>query len=67
MTKSGLIFGAVTLLAAGLTGVISLQICAPCLALFLGLGAGYLAGVFDKPADNNRAARLRSNRSARAF
>jgi MFS family permease len=27
----------------------------PCLALFLGLGAGFLANVFDKPVVQNRA------------
>ena len=49
MVKSGLIFGAVALMLIGITGVINFQLCAPCLALFMGVGAGYVAGMFDKP------------------
>jgi hypothetical protein len=56
MLKSGLIAGAVTfILALGFT--LLSPLCVPCLALFLGLGAGYLAGVFDKPLDNGSSAK----------
>jgi hypothetical protein len=51
MLKSGLIFGAIALLLSAGAALLS-PLCVPCLALFLGLGAGYVAGVFDKPADN---------------
>ncbi|PWH17497.1 MAG: hypothetical protein DDG60_01935 [Anaerolineae bacterium] len=55
MVKSGLIIGAVMflivlLLAAGIS-----PLCAACVPLFTGLGAGYLAGMFDKPISNNAA------------
>jgi hypothetical protein len=50
MLKSGLIFGGVALVLIGLTGVVNFQLCAPCLALFIGAGAGYVGGLFDKPA-----------------
>jgi len=50
MVKSGLIIGAVSFfLVLGSTFILS-PLCAPCVAIFLGLAAGYLAGVFDKPA-----------------
>jgi hypothetical protein len=49
MIKSGLIFGAVTFLLVLLSAIIVSPLCAPCLGLFIGLGAGYCAGVFDKP------------------
>jgi hypothetical protein len=51
MLKSGLIFGLVALLFSAGAALLS-PLCVPCLALFLGLGAGFVAGVFDKPADN---------------
>ncbi len=48
MYKSGCVVGAITFfLALGITLV--LPFCVPCLALLVGLGAGYLAGVIDKP------------------
>jgi hypothetical protein len=48
MTKSGLIVGVITLILA--TGVTLLSpFCVPCVAILAGVGAGYLAGVFDKP------------------
>ncbi|MBN1920947.1 MAG: hypothetical protein JW892_06865 [Anaerolineae bacterium] len=54
MVKSGLIFGAVMLVVA--LGVTLLSpLCVPCAALFIGLGAGYVAGVFDKPRTNQAA------------
>ena len=56
MLKSGLIAGGVTfVLALGFT--LLSPLCVPCLAFFLGLGAGYLAGVFDKPLDNGSSAK----------
>lgn len=56
MFKAGLIIGVVMflvvlLLAAGLS-----PLCAVCVPLFTGLGAGYLAGVFDKPFSSGQAA-----------
>ena len=54
MYRSGLIVGGVSLLLA--LGVTLLTpCCVPVLALLLGLGAGYLAGVFDKPASRDTA------------
>ena len=56
MLKSGLIAGGVTfVLALGFT--LLSPLCVPCLAFFLGLGAGYLAGVFEKPLDNGSSAK----------
>lgn len=56
MLKSGLIAGAVTFILALGFALLS-PLCVPCLALFLGLGAGFLAGVFDKPLDNGSSAK----------
>lgn len=57
MVKSGLIVGAVMFLfVLGLAAVIS-PLCALCVPLLTGLGAGYLAGVFDKPLSNGEAAK----------
>jgi hypothetical protein len=57
MKKSGLIAGIIALFFSfGAAAVVS-PICVPCLAGLLGLLAGYLAGVFDKPGDQNRAVR----------
>lgn len=47
MLKSGLIAAVVALIVGTLFTLIS-PICPPCVVLFVGLGAGYLAGVFDK-------------------
>lgn len=57
MVKSGLIFGIVALLLFIGSATIISPLCAPCLGLFLGLGAGYLAGSFDKPANVNESTR----------
>jgi hypothetical protein len=54
MWKSGLIFAVVMLLLGTGFSLLS-PLCVPCLSIFLGLGAGYLAGVFDKPRDNGGA------------
>jgi hypothetical protein len=48
MVKSGLIVGAVMLLLALGTTLIS-PICSICVAVFAGLAAGYLANVFERP------------------
>ncbi|GAB4489867.1 MAG: hypothetical protein OHK0031_13460 [Anaerolineales bacterium] len=55
MVKSGLIFGAVMfLLVLGAAVVIS-PLCALCVPLLAGLGAGYLAGRFDQPLSSGAA------------
>jgi len=57
MFKSGLILAVISfLLATGLT--LLSPMCVPCAALFLGLGAGFLAGVFDKPAEGGKAVKI---------
>ncbi len=48
MVKSGLIIGGVMLVLGTIFGFL-FPLCIPCLALFAGAGAGYLAGMFDKP------------------
>jgi len=56
MVKSGLIAAAVMLVVSvGIT--LLFPICSPCLAIFFGVGAGYLACVFDKPIDNSQSAK----------
>jgi len=57
MYKSGLIIGGVALLFAIGAALLS-PVCVPCLAVFLGLAAGYLAGVFDKPLNNREAVKF---------
>jgi hypothetical protein len=56
MLKSGLITAGVMLVLAIGVSLLS-PICVPCLAIFVGLGAGYLAGLFDKPASNGAVAK----------
>jgi hypothetical protein len=56
MLKSGLIIGGVAFLLS-LGAALITPLCVPCLALLLGLAAGYLAGVFDKPAQNDVSAK----------
>jgi hypothetical protein len=57
MVKSGLILGAISFLFILGFGVFIAPFCAPCLGLFFGLAAGYLAGVFDKPTDSSESIR----------
>ncbi len=57
MYKSGLIVGVVALFVAAGATLLS-PLCTPCAAVFLGLTAGFLAGVFNKPADNNATAKV---------
>ncbi len=52
MYKAALILGVVALLVAAGATLIS-PLCAPCAGIFLGLGAGYLACAFDKPASTS--------------
>jgi len=57
MKRSALIAGGIGLFfsfgaAAGIS-----PICVPCLTVVFGLLAGYLAGTFDKPTDQNRSVR----------
>lgn len=54
MSKSGLIMAAVALVLA-IGGTVISPLCTPCIALLLGAGAGYLAGVFDKPVEKSAA------------
>jgi hypothetical protein len=54
MVKSGIIIAVVALfIALGVTLVF--PYCTPCSAIVLGLAAGYLVGVFDKPTTQNAA------------
>ncbi|MBN1219874.1 MAG: hypothetical protein JXM69_13175 [Anaerolineae bacterium] len=56
MIQAGLIVGVITVVfILGFT-LIS-PFCTPCVAIFMGLGAGFLAGVFDKPLDNSGSAK----------
>ncbi len=56
MIKSGLILGVVTLVL-GIGAALVSPFCVPCVAILAGLGAGYLAGVFDKPLDSGASAK----------
>lgn len=57
MTKAGLILGAV-MLVLGIGGSLISPVCVPCLAAVAGIGAGYLAGVFDKPLTSGGSAKV---------
>ena len=57
MVKSGLIFGAISFVLVLGFAVIITPFCAPCLGLFIGLAAGYFAGVFDKPINSGESVR----------
>lgn len=52
MFKAGIIIGLVALLFAVGVALLS-PLCVPCLTLLLGLGAGFLAGVFEQPEEGN--------------
>jgi len=56
MYKSGMIFAGVALLL-GVGATLLSPMCTPCVALFLGLGAGYVACLFDKPLDTGASAK----------
>ncbi|PKN91188.1 MAG: hypothetical protein CVU44_20730 [Chloroflexi bacterium HGW-Chloroflexi-6] len=49
MVKSGLIVGAILFVLVLMASSILSPFCALCFPLFAGLGAGYLAGQFEKP------------------
>jgi hypothetical protein len=55
MIRSALILGAVSFIYMLVANIVQ-NSCAPCLAVLLGLAAGALAAVFDKPAAANKAA-----------
>ena len=57
MVKSGLIVGGITLVLGLIGAFVFPLICVPCVALFAGTGAGYLAGQFDRPGMSNMAVR----------
>ena len=57
MVKSGLIFGAISFVFVLGFAVLITPFCAPCLGMFLGLAAGYVAGVFDKPINSGESVR----------
>jgi hypothetical protein len=54
MIKSGLIVGAAAFVLIFGNTLIH-PFCAPCMGLFPGLAAGYLAGVFDKPINSGES------------
>ena len=57
MVKAGLIFG-IVMLVLGIGGSLITPICVPCIALMAGLGAGYLASVYEKRATSGDAAKV---------
>ncbi len=57
MVKAGLILG-VVMLVLGIGGSLITPLCVPCIALLAGLGAGYLAGVYEKPLASGGAAKV---------
>jgi hypothetical protein len=56
MLKAGLILGGVALVLGTIGAFVFPLICVPCVALLAGIGAGYLAGQFDKPGAAGTAA-----------
>ena len=54
MKRSSLIIGVIAFILALGISLLS-PFCVACLALLLGLGAGYLTGVFDKPGEQRTA------------
>ena len=58
MKKSGLIVGAAAFLFSFGAATIISPLCVPCLTFVLGLLSGYLAGVFDKPGEQNAALKI---------
>lgn len=55
MTKSGFIFGAVTFVLFLGSAITLSPFCAPCLGLILGITAGYVACIYDKPASSGES------------
>ena len=55
MLKSGIIFGIIGfVLVLGISVAVS-PFCSLCVTILLGLGAGYVAGVFERPLDSSEA------------
>lgn len=57
MVRSGLILAVVALIFSASATLIS-PMCTPCLAVFMGIFAGYLAGIQEKPRDEGKAAKI---------
>jgi hypothetical protein len=57
MVKAGLIIGGIMLVIGSVGAWFFPLLCVPCLALFAGIGGGYLAGQFDRPGTSRLAAR----------
>ncbi len=57
MIRAGLILGAVALVVAAGAALLS-PLCAPCASILLGLAAGYIAGVFDKPTSSGATSKV---------
>lgn len=57
MVKSGLILGVVALIFTTLATLIS-PVCTPCLAVLIGLFAGYLGGILEKPYNEGNSAKI---------
>ena len=57
MVKAGIILG-IVMLVLGAGGSLITPICVPCIALIAGAGAGYLAGVYTKPATSGGTAKV---------
>ena len=57
MVKSGLIFGAGAFLLVALFASVGSPFCSLCVVILMGLGAGYVTGVFDKPISSPEATR----------
>jgi hypothetical protein len=56
MLKSGIILGVIGFVLTIGVSIFS-PLCALCIGILLGLAAGYLAGVFDRPLDSGSAAK----------
>lgn len=57
MLKAGIIFGVIGFVLVLLVSLGS-PLCSVCFTLFLGLGAGYVAGNYDRPLENSEALRM---------
>ncbi len=57
MYRSGLILGGITLLVTAVVTAAISPICTPCFVFFLGAGAGYVTGLFNKPSSNGNASK----------
>ena len=57
MKKAASIIGGIALIFSLGTTLLS-PLCVPCLTPFLGLAAGYLAGVFDKPSEQKPSVKI---------